>query len=67
MYQEMLEGKRQLVGDESLEDWILRFDQMAAPDWCAKYISENDLADLQSTYAMFNSLMARDPREHREE
>ena len=53
MYQEMLEGRRRLLADESLEDWILRFDHMAAPDWCAKYIDENDLADLQSTHAIF--------------
>jgi len=26
---------------------------MAAPDWCAKYIAENSLADLQSTHAVF--------------
>eukprot|EP00752_Nemacystus_decipiens_P017069 g15286.t1 len=53
MYQEMLEGRRQLLGYESLEDWILSFDRMAAPDWCTKYIAENDLADLQSTHAIF--------------
>eukprot|EP00903_Cladosiphon_okamuranus_P020462 g18781.t1 len=53
MYQEMLEGRRQLDENESLEDWVLSFDNMAAPDWCTKYISENDLADLQSTHAIF--------------
>eukprot|EP00903_Cladosiphon_okamuranus_P010197 g9656.t1 len=54
-YEEMmLEGRRQLVDDESLEDWILKFDHhMAAPGWCAKYIAENDLADLQSNHAIF--------------
>ncbi|CAN0150915.1 unnamed protein product [Ectocarpus sp. 12 AP-2014] len=53
MYQEMLEGRRKLLGGESLEDWILSFDRMPATRWCAKYISENDLADLQSTHAIF--------------
>eukprot|EP00752_Nemacystus_decipiens_P006653 g5981.t1 len=53
MYQEMLDSKRQLLGDESLEEWILRYDHMAAPDWCAKYIAENDLAHLQSNHAIF--------------
>ncbi|CAN0282163.1 unnamed protein product [Scytosiphon promiscuus] len=53
MYQEMLEGRRVLLGGESLEDWILRYDHVAAPGWCAKYITENDLADLQSTHAIF--------------
>eukprot|EP00752_Nemacystus_decipiens_P003998 g3662.t1 len=53
MHQEMLDGRRELLGGEGLEDWILSFDRMAAPDWCAKYIAENDLADLQSTHAIF--------------
>ena len=53
MYQEMLAGRRRLADDESLEHWILRFDHMAAPSWCAKYIAENDLASLQSTHAIF--------------
>eukprot|EP00903_Cladosiphon_okamuranus_P011803 g11091.t1 len=52
MYQEMLEGRRVLLAEESLEDWILRYDHMAAPGWCVKYIVENDLADLQSTHAI---------------
>ena len=53
LYQEMLEGRRRLSTGETLEDWILRFDHMAAPDWCAKYTAENDLADLQSNHAIF--------------
>ena len=53
IHQEMLEGRRKLLGGESLEDWILRSDDMAAPGWCAKYMAENDLADLQSTHAIF--------------
>ncbi|CAN0098190.1 unnamed protein product [Ectocarpus fasciculatus] len=54
MYQEILGGRRKLLGGESLEDWILRFDhKMPARRWCAKYIAENDLADLQSTHAIF--------------
>eukprot|EP00752_Nemacystus_decipiens_P017715 g15883.t1 len=53
-YQEMLEGRRELVDGESFEDWVLKFDNhMAAPGWCAEYIAENDLADLQSTHAIF--------------
>eukprot|EP00752_Nemacystus_decipiens_P016036 g14337.t1 len=52
-YQEMVESRRQLRLDESLEEWILRNDHnMAAPGWCAKYIAENDLADLQSNHAI---------------
>eukprot|EP00903_Cladosiphon_okamuranus_P013951 g12975.t1 len=53
VYQEMLDGRRQLLGDKSLEEWILRYDHMAAPGWCARYIAENDLADLQSNHAIF--------------
>ena len=53
MYQEMLQGSRQLLGDEGLEDWILRNDHMPAPRWCAKYVAEKDLADLQSTHVIF--------------
>eukprot|EP00752_Nemacystus_decipiens_P005032 g4571.t1 len=54
IYQDMIEGRRQLLEDESLEQWILRYDHsMAAPGWCAKYISENELADLQSNHAIF--------------
>ncbi|CAM9475491.1 unnamed protein product [Hapterophycus canaliculatus] len=54
LYQEMLDGRRQLLGGESLEEWILSYKhRMAAPDWCAKYITENDLADLQSNHAIF--------------
>lgn len=53
MYEEMLQGKRVLMDGVSLEEWILRFHKMAAPEWCVKYIAENDLADLQSTHAIF--------------
>lgn len=54
IYQDMIEGRRQLRGGRSLEEWILSDDhRMAAPGWCAKYIAENDLADLQSTHAIF--------------
>eukprot|EP00752_Nemacystus_decipiens_P012283 g10889.t1 len=53
MYQDMIEGRRNLRDDESLEEWILRYDSMAAVGWCVKYIAENDLADLQSNHAIF--------------
>ncbi|CAN0257108.1 unnamed protein product [Ectocarpus sp. 12 AP-2014] len=53
MYQEMLQGRRQLSNRESFEDWILKSAHMPAPGWCAKYIAENDLADLQSTHAIY--------------
>lgn len=55
MYEEMLQqGRRSLVtADEAFENWILTFDNMAAPGWCVKYVEENDLADLQSNHAVF--------------
>eukprot|EP00904_Undaria_pinnatifida_P010971 jgi/Undpi1/7003/HiC_scaffold_21.g09477.m1 len=53
MYGEMLQGQRQLTVEESFEDWILRFDHMAAPDWCAQYVAQNHLADVQSIYSVF--------------
>ncbi len=54
LFQEMIEGRRQLRGDESFEEWILSHDHsMAAPGWCSKYIVENHLADLQSNHAVF--------------
>ncbi|CAM9929053.1 unnamed protein product, partial [Ectocarpus sp. 12 AP-2014] len=54
MHEDMIAGKRQLLGGESFEEWILRHeDGMPAPGWCNKYIAENDLADLQSTHAIF--------------
>ena len=53
MYNEMLQGTRQLTPSERFEDWILRFDGVAAPNWCAQYIDQHDLADLQSIHAIF--------------
>ena len=53
MYEEMLEGTRELAGEEQFEDWILRFDDMAAPNWCQQYIAEHELADVQSIHAVF--------------
>jgi len=49
----MLQGKRRLSADESFEDWVLSFDHMAAPDWCAKYIDEKGLGEVQSDHAIF--------------
>ena len=52
MYDEMLQGERQLQA-ETFENWVLSFDQMAAPDWCAKYIAEHGLVEVQSIHAIF--------------
>ena len=57
MYAEMLEGRRELK-TESFEEWILQFDQMAAPDWCAKYIAEKDLSVVMSNHAILKIMTA---------
>ena len=53
MYEEMLQGRRTLKAEENFEDWIQRVDDMAAPDWCARYIAQHGLADVQSIHAIF--------------
>ena len=53
MYDEMLQGTRNLATDEPFEDWTLRFNDMAAPNWCKRYIEQHDLADLQSIHSVF--------------
>lgn len=45
VYNEMLKVKRELSDEDHCEDWTLRFDNIAAPCWCTKYIEEHDLAD----------------------
>lgn len=53
MYEEMVQGSRQLSSVENFEDWVMTFDHVAAPEWCAKYIEERGLVDVQSAYALF--------------
>ena len=53
MYDELLQGTRDLATEEPFEDWILRFDDMAAPNWCKIHIEQHDLADLQSIHSVF--------------
>ena len=52
MYAEMLRGGREL-SNETFEEWVLGFDRMAAPGWCAEYISLNGLEDVQSIHTVF--------------
>lgn len=35
------------------EDWLLKFDNQAAPAWCLKYVNERSLASVQSNQAVF--------------
>ena len=52
MYAKMLQDERELQAD-TFEDWVLSVDQMAAPEWCAKYIAEHGLSKVQSIHAIF--------------
>lgn len=52
MHTEFLRGSRQL-GAETFEEWVLSYDHMAAPEWCTKYIAERGLANVQSSYSLF--------------
>lgn len=58
MYEEMVQGRRELSMEERFEDWVLMLKTMAAPDWCAKYMNEHDLADVQSSHAVFKIVTA---------
>lgn len=53
MHDETLQDTRRLNPDQQFEDWILRFGEMAAPGLYSQYIQEHELADLQSTHAVF--------------
>lgn len=51
-FEEMMAPDRHLF-TETFEEWVLRFNDMAAPEWCAKFIEEQVLADVQSKHAIF--------------
>lgn len=52
MYEEMMSDQRALR-TEYFEDWVLGYKDMAAHDWCAKYVAERGLAHVQSSNAVF--------------
>lgn len=52
MHEEFVLGRRTLL-PETFEDWLLKFSNQAAPDWCYKFLAENGLADVQSNHAVF--------------
>ena len=47
LYEEMRRGDRELA-EPSFEEWVLSFPHKVAPEWCAKYVSDTGLADVQS-------------------
>ena len=53
MHSEMLQGQRKLALEEWFDNWILRFDHMAAPDRSAQYVAQEHLVDVQSIYCVF--------------
>ena len=57
-YEEMLQGKRRRSTEETFENWVLRFESMAPPPWCARYVEQHDLAEVQSIYAVFKIVTA---------
>lgn len=44
---------RHLDDGQSFEAWVASSRSLAAPEWCAKYISERGLAQVQSQFATF--------------
>jgi len=51
VYEEMRREKRELA-KQSFEEWVLRFHHMASYDFCEKFISEHDLADVHSNQSV---------------
>ena len=52
MYEEMLQDQRPLL-TEDFEGWVLECKDMAAHDWCTKYVAEKGLSHVQSSHAVF--------------
>ena len=52
MYEEMLQDQRPLL-TEDFEGWVLEYKDMAAHDWCTKYVAEKGLSHVQSSHAVF--------------
>lgn len=57
-FEEMVQGRRVLSVEEHFKDWVLIPKTMVAPEWCAKYINEHDLAHVQSNHAAFKIVTA---------
>ena len=52
MYEEMLQDQRTLL-TEDFEEWVLEHKDMAAHDWCTKYVAETGLSHVQSSHAVY--------------
>ena len=53
MQRDMLRGRRQLVSSNTFEDWVLSFNtNMVAPEFCAAFVSNDDLFNVQSDQAL---------------
>lgn len=51
-YEDMMSQSRELTTD-SFEGWILKSVNMAAPDWCAKFMSEQHIHEVKSSHSIF--------------
>ncbi|CAN0165876.1 unnamed protein product [Ascophyllum nodosum] len=52
MQKEMLRGRRQLITTKMFEDWMLSFTHMVDPDFCAAFVANEDLSEVQSDQAL---------------
>ena len=46
-------SQRHLEDTQNFGDWVIRSKSLAAPEWCAKFIAERGLAEVQSKFATF--------------
>lgn len=53
MYEEMLQHQRTLLSAHNFEEWVLEHKDMAAHDWCTKFVAERGLSQVQSNHAVF--------------
>ena len=52
MQKDMLRGHRQLSAAKTFEDWMLSFTNMVAPEFCATFVNDGDLSNVQSDQAL---------------
>ena len=52
MQKDMLRGRRQLSAAKTFEDWMLGFAHMVSPEFCATFVTNDDLYKVQSDQAL---------------
>ena len=53
MQKDMLRGRRQLSATKTFEDWMLSFAHMVSPEFCAAFVTNDELSKVQSDQALF--------------